>query len=196
MENYSILAGTRSPLNIFPNSLILIHPAHVVHRRSPPGWYKEGTTHKDSKELAKCKQVIDYRVKTKSCNIKSQFPFSILPCAVCCRKDITRGKGYNKGSPQSNSVDSKTFHLINRGRKRSLSSLSVLNLRMKLDNLAEVVGRGVVNFLESEVGDKQVLAAAARIPCRGFTQTRIEWELGWACGIPCGILGCKDWPLE
>lgn len=142
MENYSILAGTRSPLNIFPNSLILIHPAHVVHRRSPPGWYKEGTTHKDSKELAKCKQVIDYRVKTKSCNIKSQFPFSILPCAVCCRKDITRGKGYNKGSPQSNSVDSKTFHLINRGRKRSLSSLSVLNLRMKLDNLAEVVGRG------------------------------------------------------
>ena len=65
------------------------------------------------------------------------------------------------------------FHFINRGRKRSLSSLSVVNLRMKLDNLAEVVGRGV-NFLEREVGDKQVLAAAARIPCRGFTETRIE----------------------
>ena len=32
------------------------------------------------------------------------------------------------------------FHFINRGRKRSLSSLSVVNLRMKLDNLAEVVG--------------------------------------------------------
>ena len=190
-----MLAGTRSPLNIFPNSLTLIHPAHMVHRWSPSGWYEKDATHNDSKELVKCKQVIDYRVRTKSCNIKSQFPFSILPCAVCCRKDTSRGKGYNKGSPQSNSVDSKMFHFINRGRKRSLSSLSVVNLRMKLDNLAEVVGRGV-NFLEREVGDKQVLAAADRIPCRGFTETRIEWELDWACGIPWGILGCKDWPLE
>lgn len=39
---------------------------------------------------------------------------------------------------------------------------------MKLDNLAEVVGRGV-NFLEREVGDTQVVAAAARTPYRGFT---------------------------
>lgn len=100
------MAHTCSPLYFFPNSLT--HLAHGLHRRSPSGPHEEAVTQKDSKELPKCKQV-NYRVRTKPCNTESQSPFSTLPCAVCSRKDTSRGSGNSEESPQNNSVDPKPF---------------------------------------------------------------------------------------
>lgn len=77
--------------------------------------------------------------------------------------------------------------------KTSLSNLSVFNLRIKLDNLAKLVGG---QFSGNRRERDTSLGCGRQDSTEQFPTEQYRLRAVLNSGMPCKILGCKNWHSE